>query len=73
MAQQCQSPIVPVVIYMPPEVYDSKRWIFGSGAIRIRVLEPVQTTGLTPADVAELTNSVQDKMQAALDEMSKRV
>ena len=73
MAQQCQAPIVPVVIYMPPTVYDSKRWLFGSGVIRIKVLEPIQTTGLTPADITALTDSVQEKMQTALDQMSKRL
>ncbi|KAL5254119.1 hypothetical protein ACHWQZ_G013773 [Mnemiopsis leidyi] len=72
MAQQCQSPVVPVVIYIPPSVYDGKNWVFNSGVIRMKVLEPVSTVGLKPEDVTELTNSVQTKMQATLDELSKR-
>lgn len=38
----------------------------------MKVLEPVSTVGLKPEDVTELTNSVQTKMQATLDELSKR-
>ncbi|XP_063681461.1 uncharacterized protein LOC134816518 [Bolinopsis microptera] len=72
MAQQCQAPIVPVVIYIPPSLYDGKNWVFNSGVIRMKVLEPISTVGLSSDDVTELTNSVQTKMQEALDELSKR-
>ena len=58
--------------YSTVSTYSGKNWIFNSGTIRMKVLEPVPTVGLTPDDVTELTNSVQTKMQDTLDELSKR-
>ena len=46
--------------------------MFNSGVIRMKVLEPISTVGLSSDDVTELTNSVQTKMQETLDELSKR-
>jgi hypothetical protein len=48
-----------------------KRHVARPGLLRVRVLEPVPTEGLTIKDVPPLVFSVRANMQAALDEFRK--
>ena len=62
MAQQCGAPIVPVVVSNVKAVYDSRIWLFKRGVIKLRVLEPISTVGMTKEDVNALVESVQTKL-----------
>ncbi|KZT29369.1 1-acylglycerol-3-phosphate O [Neolentinus lepideus HHB14362 ss-1] len=68
LAVQAQVPIVPVVCENYWRLY--RKGVLGSGTLKIRVLPPVSTTGLTTADIPDLVNRVRDQMVAALREIS---
>jgi 1-acyl-sn-glycerol-3-phosphate acyltransferase len=44
------------------------RW-FGDAKARVRVLEPIATTGLAPADAARLAATAHERIATALDDM----
>uniref|UniRef100_A0A8C3UB46 1-acylglycerol-3-phosphate O-acyltransferase n=1 Tax=Catharus ustulatus TaxID=91951 RepID=A0A8C3UB46_CATUS len=67
-----QVPIVPIVISPYWDFFSSKEKRFSSGTCTIRVLPRVETRGLSPKDVPELTESVRQAMAEALAEMSMR-
>ncbi|KAM7029654.1 1-acyl-sn-glycerol-3-phosphate acyltransferase alpha [Acridotheres tristis] len=71
LAVQAQVPIVPVVISPYWDFFSSKEKRFTSGTCTIRVLPRVETRGLSPKDVPELTESVRQAMAEALAEMSR--
>ncbi|KAJ9151793.1 1-acyl-sn-glycerol-3-phosphate acyltransferase [Pleurostoma richardsiae] len=62
LAVQAQVPIVPVVVSNYSHVLWIKGMVFRSGKIPIKVLDPIPTTGLTAADVDELTRSTRELM-----------
>ncbi|NWS36401.1 PLCA acyltransferase, partial [Polioptila caerulea] len=70
LAVQAQVPIVPIVISPYWDFFSSKEKRFTSGTCTIRVLPRVETRGLSPKDVPELTESVRQAMAEALAEMS---
>ncbi|XP_032935097.1 1-acyl-sn-glycerol-3-phosphate acyltransferase alpha-like [Catharus ustulatus] len=70
LAVQAQVPIVPIVISPYWDFFSSKEKRFSSGTCTIRVLPRVETRGLSPKDVPELTESVRQAMAEALAEMS---
>lgn len=72
MAQQCQSPIVPIVVHMPASIYDKKNWVFNSGTVTVKVLPAIAMEGTTPEDVSGIVAKTQDLMQQTLDQMNKR-
>ncbi|TRZ11850.1 hypothetical protein HGM15179_015267 [Zosterops borbonicus] len=70
LAVQAQVPIVPIVISPYCDFFSSKEKRFTSGTCTIQVLPRVETRGLSPKDVPELTESVWQAMAKALAEMS---
>ncbi|KAK1750701.1 hypothetical protein QBC47DRAFT_393294 [Echria macrotheca] len=60
LAVQAQVPIVPVVVANYSHILWIRGLVFKSGSIPIKVLDPIPTTGLTPADVDELTQRTRD-------------
>ncbi|KAK0569632.1 1-acylglycerol-3-phosphate O-acyltransferase [Tilletia horrida] len=65
LAIQAQVPIVPVVCENYYRIFDSKSR-FDSGTIRIKVLPPIETTGLTSEDAGKLSDKVREQMLATL-------
>ncbi|XP_041876107.1 1-acyl-sn-glycerol-3-phosphate acyltransferase alpha-like [Corvus kubaryi] len=70
LAVQAQVPIVPIVISPYWDFFSPKEKRFTSGTCTIRILPSVDTQGLSPKDVPELTESVRQAMAEALAEMS---
>uniref|UniRef100_A0A8C0BI81 1-acyl-sn-glycerol-3-phosphate acyltransferase n=1 Tax=Buteo japonicus TaxID=224669 RepID=A0A8C0BI81_9AVES len=70
LAVQAQVPIFPVVISPYWDFFSSKDKKFTSGTCTIRILPKVETQGLSPKDVPELTETVRQAMADALAEMS---
>ncbi|KAH9938083.1 1-acylglycerol-3-phosphate O [Fomitopsis serialis] len=68
IAVQAGVPIVPVVCENYWRLY--RKNVFGSGTLKIRVLPPIPTEGLTVADIPDLAVRVHDLMVAALREIS---
>ncbi|KAM6238701.1 1-acyl-sn-glycerol-3-phosphate acyltransferase alpha-like [Porphyrio hochstetteri] len=70
LAVQAQVPIFPVVISPYWHFFSSKERRFTSGTCTIRILPKVETCGLSPKDVPELTESVYQAMADVFTEMS---
>jgi 1-acyl-sn-glycerol-3-phosphate acyltransferase len=70
LAVAAQAPVVPVVAAPLTAIADTGRRLARPGTLRVRVLEPVDTQGLQPADVAALTARVRELMQEALDALA---
>ncbi|TFK55431.1 1-acylglycerol-3-phosphate O [Heliocybe sulcata] len=68
LAVQAQIPVVPVVCENYWRLY--RKGVFGSDTLKIKVLPPVSTEGLTTADIPDLVSRVRDSMVAALREIS---
>lgn len=68
LAVQGGLPVIPIVTENYWRIYH--KGIFEKGTIKVRVLPPVSTTGLTSADVSELANRVRDQMLVSLREIS---
>ncbi|KUI64879.1 putative 1-acyl-sn-glycerol-3-phosphate acyltransferase [Cytospora mali] len=62
LAVQAQVPIVPVIAANYSHVLHIKGMVFKSGKIPCKVLDPIPTAGLTPADVDELCNRTREVM-----------
>lgn len=71
LAVAAQAPIIPIVCEPLTVVIDTKRHLARRGRLRVRVLEPVPTEGLTVRDVPPLVFSVRASMQATLDELRR--
>ncbi|XP_064030289.1 1-acyl-sn-glycerol-3-phosphate acyltransferase alpha isoform X2 [Pogoniulus pusillus] len=63
-------PIFPMVISPYWEFFSSKEKRFTSGTCSIQILPRVETQGLTPADVPQLTEAVRQAMADVLAQMS---
>ncbi|XP_074782923.1 1-acyl-sn-glycerol-3-phosphate acyltransferase alpha-like [Athene noctua] len=70
LAVQAQVPIFPIVISPYWDFFSSKEKRFTSGTCTIQILPRVETQGLSPKDVPELTETVRQAMADALAEMS---
>ncbi|OJJ50536.1 hypothetical protein ASPZODRAFT_148029 [Penicilliopsis zonata CBS 506.65] len=70
LAVKAEVPIVPVVVENYSHVMSPRALRFNAGVIKIKVLPPISTKGLTAADVNELTKSTQEMMLSTLVEMS---
>lgn len=68
MAIQAGLPIIPVVAENYWHIY--RKGFFGTGVIKVRVLPPVPTEGLTTADISDLTERVRSQMLETLREIS---
>jgi 1-acyl-sn-glycerol-3-phosphate acyltransferase len=62
-------PILPIVAAPMVAVIDPPGRRLRRGTLRVRVLDPVPTGGLTPKDVAALSEKVRGAMQAASDDL----
>lgn len=71
LAVQAGVDILPVVAENYSSVLNLKAKRFNSGTIRVKVLPPISTKGLTNADVDSLTRDTRDKMLRALEEMAQ--
>ncbi|KAK5654139.1 hypothetical protein OQA88_7570 [Cercophora sp. LCS_1] len=72
LAVQGQVPIVPVVVANYSHVLWIKGLIFRSGKIPIKVLDPIPTTGLTSADVDELTRTTRESFLTELITLTEK-
>jgi len=70
LAVAAQAPIIPIVAEPLPVIVDMKRYRARRGRLRVRVLDPVPTEGLTVKEVSALVVSVRANMQAALDDLA---
>jgi 1-acyl-sn-glycerol-3-phosphate acyltransferase len=68
LAIAAQAPILPMVAEPLAVVADTKRHRARPGRLRVRVLEPVSTAGLSVKDIPELLASVRSRMQRTLEE-----
>ncbi|KAL4257356.1 1-acyl-sn-glycerol-3-phosphate acyltransferase [Pleurotus pulmonarius] len=71
LAIQAGVPIIPVVFENYWRLYH--RGVFEGGKLKIRILPPIPTTGLTTSDVHGLATRVRDQMLEALREISVKV
>ncbi|KAK4942914.1 1-acylglycerol-3-phosphate O-acyltransferase [Elasticomyces elasticus] len=71
LAVQAGVPIVPVVAENYSYVLNVKARRFNSGTIRVKVLDPIPTKGLSPADVDNLTRDTREKMLNAITAMAQ--
>jgi len=68
LAVQSGIPVIPIVTENYWKIY--RQGFFGTGVVKIRVLPPISTDGLTVNDVPELTTRVRDQMLDALRDIS---
>ncbi|KIY47140.1 1-acylglycerol-3-phosphate O [Fistulina hepatica ATCC 64428] len=71
VAVQAGLPILPIVTENYWHIYH--KGVFTNGVIRIKVLPPIPTTGLSASDVPDLVTHVRDCMLLALKEISTPV
>lgn len=63
LAVKARVPVLPVVVEGSRNCLPKRSWKFGpSQTIQLRVLPPVDTTGMRPEDVPELRNRVRDQI-----------
>lgn len=72
-AQQAGIPVVPYVIANYSNIWSWKNRYSVPGTIKVKVLEPISTKGLTAADVTELTDSTRAKMLEVTKELGYAV
>ncbi|KAF7331587.1 1-acylglycerol-3-phosphate o-acyltransferase [Mycena kentingensis (nom. inval.)] len=71
LAIQAGIPIIPIVFENYWRLYHKD--VFESGVMRVKVLPPVPTTGLTSADIPDLVARVREQMVKALIDISVKV
>ncbi len=70
LALSGQMPVVPIVISTYGDVYDEKRMRFEGGNVKIKILDPIETKGMTNQDIDVLIDRVRNAMLKTLNEMS---
>ncbi|XP_029440603.1 1-acyl-sn-glycerol-3-phosphate acyltransferase alpha isoform X2 [Rhinatrema bivittatum] len=70
LAVQAQVPIIPIVMSSYKDFYNKKERRFTTGKCTVRILPKVETRGLGPDGVPELTDGVRKMMLAAFLELS---
>jgi 1-acyl-sn-glycerol-3-phosphate acyltransferase len=71
LAVDCAVPILPLALVGTRTALRKHDWRFSRAIAEVRVLEPIETTGLTVKDVPELRERVRQRIQAARDEMRR--
>jgi lysophosphatidate acyltransferase len=73
LAIQAQCPIVPIVIpnYPTAGVYDASKHSYNGGKLKLKVLPPISTEGLTADDVNSLVEKVRGQMLETIKELSE--
>lgn len=69
LAVEAQVPILPVVVAGTRQVWPKGSLRLRPGRVRVHVLDPVATEGLTEADVPALREEVRQRMARARDEL----
>ncbi|BDD63093.1 1-acylglycerol-3-phosphate O-acyltransferase [Monascus purpureus] len=64
-------PIVPIVAENYSHILSPRNMRFEAGTINVKVLPPISTTGMTPADVDNLVNSTRESMLKTLLDMAR--
>jgi len=64
-------PILPLAVHGTGTALRKHDWRFGPSTAEVRVLEPIETAGLTPADVPALKERVRGLIAAARDEIAR--
>nr|XP_009664108.1 PREDICTED: 1-acyl-sn-glycerol-3-phosphate acyltransferase beta [Struthio camelus australis] len=72
LAVQAQVPVIPVVYSSFTTFYNPKKNLFTSGKIKVEVLPPIETKGLTSDDVSDLTDRCFHIMRETLFRLSGR-
>ncbi|XP_061475019.1 1-acyl-sn-glycerol-3-phosphate acyltransferase alpha-like [Rhineura floridana] len=70
LAVQAQVPVIPVVMSSYQNFFSKKNKRFTTGEVTIRILPPIKTEGLSPADVPELVDCVRKIMLSTFYEIS---
>jgi 1-acyl-sn-glycerol-3-phosphate acyltransferase len=73
LAIEAGVPILPLVVYGTGTALPKHDWRFGRSIAEVRVLEPIETTGLTLADVPELRDRVRHLIVAGREELKTAV
>lgn len=71
LAIASQAPIVPIVAGPLTAIADTRRHLARPGVLRLRVLEPVLTQGLTSGDLPGLLDRVRARMQQEIAELGR--
>ncbi|KAG7832217.1 hypothetical protein KL920_000552 [Ogataea angusta] len=66
LAVQAQIPIIPLVVSNTSNIYSLKERNFNTGTIKVKVLDPISTEGLTKDDVNKLVEATYAKMEAEI-------
>ncbi|XP_057265137.1 1-acyl-sn-glycerol-3-phosphate acyltransferase beta isoform X2 [Pezoporus wallicus] len=72
LAIQAQVPVIPVVYSSFTSFYNPKKKLFTSGKIKVEVLPPIETKGLTSDDVSDLTDRCYHTMRETFFMLSGR-
>ncbi|PNP37461.1 hypothetical protein TGAMA5MH_10564 [Trichoderma gamsii] len=72
LAVQSGVPIVPIVVANYSHILYVKSLVFNSGKIPVKVLAPIPTANLTPADVDELTRETRELMLSELISLTEK-
>jgi len=73
LAIQAQVPLLPIVISSYSSFYDKRNKKFNTGNVKVKVLEPIQTTGLSTEDATRLSAEAHDLMQREFDKLNNDV
>ncbi|KAJ3330425.1 1-acylglycerol-3-phosphate O-acyltransferase [Blyttiomyces sp. JEL0837] len=73
LAIEGQMPIVPIVVGSYHTIYNSSERYFRGGELRMKVLPPIETKGMTLDDIDTVMDSVRNDMLKTLKEISAPV
>ncbi|KAK2811008.1 hypothetical protein FQN49_008495 [Arthroderma sp. PD_2] len=71
LAVKAEADIVPIVAENYSHILNVKKMQFTSGDVKVKVLPPISTKGLTTADVDSLATSTRQSMLDVMVEMAK--
>jgi 1-acyl-sn-glycerol-3-phosphate acyltransferase len=66
-------PVLPLALHGTSTALRKHDWRFGPSRATVRVLEPVETTGLTPEDVPALKARIREMIVAARSEVAREL
>ena len=61
------APVVPVAILGSRDLYENHHHIITPGTVRVQILKPIQTTGMTKAEQKQLPQAVRQAIMARLE------
>lgn len=71
LAIDAQVPILPMVVHGTGTALRKHDWRLGRSVAEVRVLDPVETSGMTHADVARLREEVRQRIQVVREDMKQ--